>query len=347
MITRERLISYMNKLLNEDIGIEEYSDDAYVYRLFYEIYGQVPYVMYFFEGITDEDMEDSEEEINGEFDLEKTTNNIKENVKCLSYKWKGNNILFGEDWILFKSVIFCLNSKLPDCLSEQIVLTKQDTANLIFVSVNKNGNIIKRLLTVDESEVDIETNYNDDFPMDRIEEILTADKSALLLMYGSPGTGKTFLLRKLIKENPKLKFYWLDSSMFGMINSTEFMEFLIDCKNGVFVLEDCEVIVKDRNTNYNNLITPILNISDGMLGDSLHLKFFCTFNTDLQNVDSALLRKGRLALKYEFKPLVKDKVQKLFDKLNIDAIATKDLPLCDVYNYKVNNGQKEKKKIGF
>ena len=100
-------------------------------------------------------------------------------------------------------------------------------------------------------------------------------------------------------------------------------------------------------TNYNNLITPILNISDGMLGDSLQLKFICTFNTDINNVDEALLRKGRLSLKYEFKKLSKERVQKLFDKLNIEAIATEDMSLCDVYNYETETGQKEKKKIGF
>ena len=151
----------------------------------------------------------------------------------------------------------------------------------------------------------------------------------------------------MIEEHPEQKFYWLDSSMFSMINSTEFMEFLLDCKGGVFILEDCESILKDRNTNYNNLITPILNISDGMLGDSLNLKFFCTFNTSLKNIDEALLRKGRLSLKYEFGKLSKDRVQKLFDKLGIDVKAPGDLPLCDIYNYLVDNGQKEKKKIGF
>lgn len=151
----------------------------------------------------------------------------------------------------------------------------------------------------------------------------------------------------MIKDNPDTNFYWLDSSMFSMINSTEFMEFLLDCKGGVFILEDCESILKDRETNYNNLITPILNISDGMLGDSLQLKFICTFNTDINNVDEALLRKGRLSLKYEFKKLNKERVQKLFDKLNIEATATEDMSLCDVYNYETETGQKEKKKIGF
>ena len=176
---------------------------------------------------------------------------------------------------------------------------------------------------------------------------LIANTNSSFFLTGRAGTGKTTFLRKMIEEHPEQKFYWLDSSMFSMINSTEFMEFLLDCKGGVFILEDCEAVLKDRNTNYNNLITPILNISDGMLGDSLNLKFFCTFNTSLKNIDEALLRKGRLSLKYEFGKLSKDRVQKLFDKLKIDVKAPGDLPLCDIYNYFIDNGQKEKKKIGF
>ena len=32
--------------INKQDIIEEYSDDAFMYRLFYEIHGTVPYVMY-------------------------------------------------------------------------------------------------------------------------------------------------------------------------------------------------------------------------------------------------------------------------------------------------------------
>lgn len=335
---------YFDELLKNDVSIEEYSDDAFAYRLFFQIHKTVPYVMYFFTGV---DEDDNEELLNGEFDWPKTAKNIKEKCECDIYSWKGNDMIIGKDWIVFKGTIFNIEPNIPDELSDCIVVTKQDTHNLIFVSVSSKGGFIRKLLPVKEVDIDYDINYNADFPHKRIEEILTGESSALILAYGVPGTGKTTFLRKMIEEHPEQKFYWLDSSMFSMINSTEFMEFLLDCKGGVFILEDCETILKDRDTNYNNLITPILNISDGMLGDSLNLKFFCTFNTSLKNIDEALLRKGRLSLKYEFGKLSKDRVQKLFNKLEIDASAPGDMPLCDIYNYLVDNGQKEKKKIGF
>jgi ATP-dependent 26S proteasome regulatory subunit len=39
----------------------------------------------------------------------------------------------------------------------------------------------------------------------------------------------------------------------------------------------------------------ILNNSDGLLSDELCIKFICTFNAPLKDIDEALLRKGRLA----------------------------------------------------
>ena len=81
----------------------------------------------------------------------------------------------------------------------------------------------------------------------------------------------------------------------------------------------------------------------------MHLKFICTFNADLQSIDKALLRKGRLKVKYEFKDLKKDKVKAIFKKLGIDESNAKDMPLCDVYNFEEENGGKisQRNKVGF
>jgi hypothetical protein len=112
-------------------------------------------------------------------------------------------------------------------------------------------------------------------------------------------------------------------------------------------MEDCENIIKNRDDSYNTLITPLLQLTDGLIGDNLGLKFICTFNTDLRNVDPALQRKGRCALSYEFKKLNKIKVQNLFNKLGIKETAKEDMALCDVLNMQVENGVEKKRKVGF
>ena len=136
--------------------------------------------------------------------------------------------------------------------------------------------------------------------------------------------------------------------MFNYIDSSEFVEFIATCKNAVLVLEDSESLLASREDKANPAIQSLLSISDGMLGDSLKLKFICTFNTDLCNIDKAILRKGRMKVKYEFKDLETEKVKGIFRKIGIDENLARPMPICDAYNYLEDNcGTQEKRKIGF
>ena len=78
----------------------------------------------------------------------------------------------------------------------------------------------------------------------------------------------------------------------------------------------------------------ILNISDGLLSDELCIKFICTFNAPLKDIDEALLRKGRLAARYEFKDLTTDKVNQLIKEEGLDIPQqTHPMTLAEIYNY--------------
>lgn len=196
----------------------------------------------------------------------------------------------------------------------------------------------------------IEGNYNDDLPLEKINNILQEDGSGIMLFNGVPGGGKTSFIRYIIDQNKKNKeFLYLDANVFYSITDSSFISFLLRYKNAIIILEDCEKILKSREgKNQNELISTILNISDGLLGDSLNLKFICTFNTDLENIDKAIMRKGRLKLKYEFKPLCKEKVAKIFEKKGIDPKLAKEMTLAEIYNFEEDNGNKEQRKtIGF
>jgi len=346
LIKSTNLKYHLNKLLENDISLEEFSDDAFIHRLFVSLFKTVPNTFLTIDG--DIPSTEVREKLN-ELDIEKTYNKIKENCICFEYVHKFTKILISDYWIYSDAVIRTVDNEIPKEILDNLVF-EEDTTNIdnfIFVSINDKGSFIKKKLPVKDVDIDFNINYNSDFPKDKIQEVIESDESGLLLLYGDAGTGKTSSIRYFIKENPDIDFYWLDSSMFRMINSTSFMEFLLDCQNSVFILEDCESVLRSRDDSCNDLITPILNISDGILGDSLHLKFICTFNTSLLNIDSALLRKGRLSLQYEYKLLSVDRVQAMFDKLNIQQTATKEMPLCDIYNIEEDNGTKEKKKIGF
>ena len=123
---------------------------------------------------------------------------------------------------------------------------------------------------------------------------------------------------------------------------------LIDNPNSIFVIEDAENIIIDREQNGASPVSALLNISDGLLSDCLNIQIICSFNTDLSRVDSALLRKGRLIAKYEFKELETQKAQKLSDKLGFQTEINKPMTLTEIYNQTEMSFQPERRKaVGF
>lgn len=122
------------------------------------------------------------------------------------------------------------------------------------------------------------------------------------------------------------------------------VSYFIENENTVFILEDCEKALVSRDEAYNPIMNTLLNITDGIIGDVLGIKLICTFNTSLSKIDKALLRKGRLSLKYEFKKLKSDKVSAILNKE-----IKEDMTLADIYNIEEENdfSKKETRKMGF
>lgn len=190
-------------------------------------------------------------------------------------------------------------------------------------------------------DIDVKKNYNDDLPYDKYKEFCEKDGSGLALMYGIAGSGKTSLIKKLIYDCSDTNFYIMDFSMLQNIVSGQFLSFLLGLKNAVIIMEDCEYILKRRDTHENPLINSLLNITDGLVGDALNIRFLCTFNAALTDIDEALLRPGRLKVKYEFKALSKDKTKAICGDDKAETLA-------EIYNRdKIDFNKKEQKKIGF
>ena len=233
---------------------------------------------------------------------------------------------------ILKSIKFCKRNK-PKSM-EYLVYSREG-----FNSVD---------LPVREQNIDIAKQYNDDLPDAAIRSHLQEQASGIVLLHGAPGTGKTSYIRHLALTVPR-RFVFLDKSMFKAMTDASFIDMLDKKKNSVFVLEDCEDVLRDRS-DYNEAMSTILNLSDGILGDGFNIKFLCTFNCPLDKIDTALTRKGRLKLKYEFKPLVQEKAGKLLKEMGSTKEAVGDMTLADIYGADKDNGFKkpiEKPGIGF
>ena len=197
----------------------------------------------------------------------------------------------------------------------------------------------------------IQDNYNNDFiDIHKIilKRLSKKNDKGLILLHGKPGTGKTSYLRyicTLINKN----VIFLPPNLASVITNPNLMSILMENPNSIFVIEDAENIIIDRETSSGSPVTALLNISDGLLADCLNIQIICSFNVDINKVDNALLRKGRLIAKYEFKELEIDKAQELSNKLGFNTEITKPMTLSEIYNQDEQDFQKQNQRnpIGF
>ena len=67
-----------------------------------------------------------------------------------------------------------------------------------------------------------------------------------------------------------------------------------------------------------------------------------------KDIDEALLRKGRLAARYEFKDLTTDKVNQLIKEEGLDIPQqTQPMTLAEIYNYEGMDFSLGRKRVGF
>ena len=231
--------------------------------------------------------------------------------------------------------------------------------NNVYTVAYDNYFYLNKLPTKDFSTLDILKNYNNDFIAedDIIKSFTKSDnESGLIILHGDKGTGKSTYIRHLISINPEKKFVYIPASMIEILSQPNFSTFLMTLQNHIIILEDCEEAIKDRKANGTPAaVSLLLNMTDGLLSDGLGLKFICTFNDDVRNIDTALLRKGRLVSKYEFKVLGIEKTNELLKELyendwksgkyDKEPVSDKPLSLADIYNFYKSSYEKERKKI--
>lgn len=353
--------------------------DDYCGILFMNIFKLLPkcYKLYFDNDKTlkhlksDDSFEDIRTHTKYKIDMRKTMRNLEKDGKFTIFCYSANEyiLLYKNDLPLADkySCCFLINFTISDLndaslLYENIYTNNIDIAfkliNKSFVVAKKEQRVEFGIAAIDQAnsiytswyeyprtETDIKKNYNDDIPYDEMCNILNEENSSLMIFYGEPGTGKSSLIKHFISTYDNKDFIFMDGELLYNASKEKLMTYFLDCQDTIFILEDCEKALLDREHHFNPVMSILLNLTDGIIGDVLNIKLICTFNTSLSNIDQALLRKGRLSLKYEFKKLAKEKCQELLN----DESVNEDMTLADLYNKDKENdfSKKVKKKIGF
>ena len=275
---------------------------------------------------------------------------------------KGKNKDFSKDyvhsWLFESSTQNCLiwvsmeHERLTidfqyDCQDlklEEWILEKNRAIRLAFttekqpsfkVLVREHGSFDTEDVQTDRVALNVEQNYNDDFLAvhNQIIEGLSSKKSGMILLHGTPGTGKTTYIKSLISNHEDLNFIFVQNDFVRNLLDPEFITFLLQQRNSILVIEDAEKVIMSREQqNEDSVVSTILQLTDGLFSDYLNIKFICTFNTNLSKVDTALMRKGRMIAMHEFKALNVDKANILLSDRGIDP-ENKEMTLADIYNY--------------
>jgi len=230
---------------------------------------------------------------------------------------------------------------------------RRERENNIALVIQTNRGYDTTSFELPKQKLDIELGYGKGFkPIhEKIIHKLNEPKSkGLVLLHGTPGTGKTHYLKYLASKIKNKRVLFIPPFLADFITSPEMTPFLIQNAGSVLFIEDAEKVITDRNTGGGNGVSNILNITDGILSDILNIQIVATFNMDKAKIDSALLRKGRLIAEHKFDALPTEDSQALIDHLGFDYKTDKPMTLTEIYNLsevEYKSEDKGREKIGF
>lgn len=147
----------------------------------------------------------------------------------------------------------------------------------------------------------------------------------LSIINGTPGTGKTYLVRGLVDEIPECKFIIVPPHLVSHLSNPEFLAFFISDRASnteeensrplVLILEDADTCLTNRGADNMSSISAILNLTDGIIGSLLNFRIIATTNAKKVQLDPALKRAGRLSVAMTIDELDKEQIIDIYMRL--------------------------------
>lgn len=180
-----------------------------------------------------------------------------------------------------------------------------------------------------------------------IHDYLT-DSAPVLILIGAPGTGKSTFTRTLAHMS-KLKTVICTDE--GAVESGAVLNYVSNNGAGLLILEDIDNLLKSREAG-NRFMSALLNESEGVCENEI--KIVITTNlTNIDKVDSALIRQGRTFDIVDFRNLTREEAKVVADEegLDISKLDGNSIPLADIFGLRrpayTRLARRKKAKFGF
>jgi hypothetical protein len=138
------------------------------------------------------------------------------------------------------------------------------------------------------------------------------------LLNGPPGTGKSFMIRSLIHLTVGVHII-IPGGMITEMTGPNLLSILHGAHQGgkplVLIIEDADLLLVDRKAGNLRVLSDLLNLGDGLLGQMLDIRIVASTNAKKIELDEAVTRPGRMCRHSTIGTLTFDQAKTIYTRL--------------------------------